>query len=391
MRICILSMSRIADDPRVRRHGDALAADGHDLVAVGLSGSQTVAPSWPVREVRMNASPRTSIAKAGAAAAMTLARAMPSLAEPWFWRNSLHRRFLEEARQLDAQVYQANDWPMLPIAARAAQQNGGTFVYDSHEYGVEENFTNRRWRLFYPPFIRALEGAFIHDAAFVSTVGGGIADLLQRDYRLSTRPLVVRNVPRFVHVEPRQAGTTVEVLYQGLLHPERGLEPLLDSVRMWRPEFHLVVRGPGAKPYVDELRRQAAASPAADRIRIDEPVSSEALVRAAATATIGVHPIPGVSRQNEFCLPNKFFEYVMAGLAVCVSDLAEMRELVREFDLGYLIAEPSAAGIASAINRFDRRSIELFRKNARNAATVLCWERERTRLLDAYETIQRAG
>ena len=55
-----------------------------------------------------------------------------------------------------------------------------------------------------------------------------------------------------------------------------------------------------------------------------------ALVREASAYDVGLFALPGNSRHNEFALPNKFFEYVMAGLALCVSDLPEMARLVRQ-------------------------------------------------------------
>ena len=59
-----------------------------------------------------------------------------------------------------------------------------------------------------------------------------------------------------------------------------------------------------------------------------------ALVREAAAFDIGFFALPGHSRHNEFALPNKFFEYIMAGLALCVTDLPEMARLIRRHMLG---------------------------------------------------------
>ena len=44
----LLAWSPIADDPRVRRMGDALADNGWDVAALGLPGALAAPPSWPV-------------------------------------------------------------------------------------------------------------------------------------------------------------------------------------------------------------------------------------------------------------------------------------------------------------------------------------------------------
>ena len=45
----ILALSAIADDPRVRRQGDAFHAAGWEVIAFGLSGSgRSPAPLWQI-------------------------------------------------------------------------------------------------------------------------------------------------------------------------------------------------------------------------------------------------------------------------------------------------------------------------------------------------------
>ena len=45
-------MSAIADDPRVRRQGDAFARAGWEVVAVGLPGAQSAPPDGPILTYR---------------------------------------------------------------------------------------------------------------------------------------------------------------------------------------------------------------------------------------------------------------------------------------------------------------------------------------------------
>jgi glycosyltransferase involved in cell wall biosynthesis len=83
-------------------------------------------------------------------------------------------------------------------------------------------------------------------------------------------------------------------------------------------------------------------------------------------------------------LPNKFFEYVMAGLALCASDRPEMARLIQQYDLGVTIAAVEPKAIAAAINALDPDRIDRFKRNALAAARELCWERESERLVGAY-------
>jgi hypothetical protein len=73
--------------------------------------------------------------------------------------------------------------------------------------------------------------------------------------------------------------------------------------------------------------------------------------------------------------------YTMAGLALCVSDLPEMRRLLRTYELEMLIAKAEPASIAAAVNELDRASIDRFKRNALKAACDLNWETEGRKFL----------
>jgi glycosyltransferase involved in cell wall biosynthesis len=384
VKICLISHSRIADDPRVRRHGDALAAAGHDVVGIGSAGARRTAPHWPVHELPepdrggLERVVRLPVARLGPGPALRLWRSDPA-----------NRAWTEAVATTRADVYVANDWPVLPLAAALAADHGGRYVYDSHEYAVQEHAERPKWQIFYPPYIRNIERALTPGASAVVTVSAGIAALLQRDLGLARSPVVIRNVPCAETVPEHDVHEPISILYQGIFAPDRGIETLIDSVRNWSPGRELVLRGSGDAAYLARLRRRAQTSTDGNHalVRFEPPVEPGQLIARAATADVGVHPIAGRTDQTRFCLPNKFFEYVMAGLAVCVSDLPEMRRLVAEHSLGWLIPAHTAEAIADTVNAMTPETVQHHRASARAAAQALSWESESTKLLAVFERL----
>ena len=110
------------------------------------------------------------------------------------------------------------------------------------------------------------------------------------------------------------------------------------------------------------------------------------LVSEAAAFDIGLFALPGHSRHNRDALPNKFFEYTMAGLAPCIFDLPEMAGLLRQYDLGRLIPAVEPEAIAAAINSFERNAIAAYKRNALMAAQELNWEREGEKMVEHYRS-----
>ena len=383
MRICLLSLSPIADDPRVRRQGDALAAVGHEVVAIGFGGARSAPPSsWRILEVPRPS--RSTFEKVGTAVRLVPARLSARLAYPAYWTFAAHRMMYALARAERPDRIHANDWRVLPVATRLRHELGTPFVYDSHEWAVEENIEQRQWRAVFPPFVGAIEAAAIGQAESVVTVSDGIADLLHASYHLPARPTVIANMPPYQESPFRRASEPVTVLYQGVFNPDRGLDTLVRSVEAWAPDRRLWLRGLGPPAMVERLRSLAARPEVRGRVEILPPAPMTELVRVANEADIGIHPIPGKNRQSRYALPNKLFEYVMAGLAVCVSSVPEMARVLERYPVGRTIDGDDEEAIASAVNSFTVADVDAYKRGSLAAAHELCWEHEEQKLLAAH-------
>ncbi len=276
------------------------------------------------------------------------------------------------AEHIDADVWLANDWMTLPIAQRLAEENGGIYGYDSHELATEEFAHRLRWRLLKQP---------------LAAVSEEIAGRLRSLYSLPSAPVVIRNTPFFENIPFRPTTAPVRVIYQGIIAPGRGLEAVSDSVSAWRAEFDLTLRGPGDAAFLRALQRRIAESGQERRVRLAPAVPMTALVREAADFDVGLFALPGSSLHNEFALPNKLFEYTMAGLAACVTELPEMARVVRQHDIGVTIPKVDPGAIADTINSLTTGDIDRYKRNALAAAPELCWERESERLLAPYDAL----
>lgn len=310
----------------------------------------------------------------------------PAHAETTYWTlNDRFERLYQIARAHRPDIWLANDWTALPIARRLAAEQGVPYAYDTHELAVDEYAERLVWRWTQRPVIAEVERAGIAGSAVTCCVSQGIADRLHHLYGLREKPLLIRNMPQYEAHPYRATGERIEVLYHGVVNVGRGLEACIDSVALWRPEFRLTIRGPGPAPYLAALAARIEAAGLGERVALALPVPMIDLVREASHFDIGLFALPGHSQQNVHVLPNKFFEYTMAGLALCVSDLPEMSALLQRHDLGRLIPDVTPDAIAAAINGFERAEIDACKRRALEAAKLLNWEAESDRLFRAIE------
>ena len=406
--IGILAFSAIADDPRVRRQGDAFAAAGWNVFAAGLPGAVSSPPHWTILDGLTAPAPspvgcdragtadeprrlgRGRLLLRRAAQAGRFLSVVVEPAEQVFWKvNSSVERLYALAATRRADLWLANDWRAIPVARRLAREQNVPFVYDTHELASEEYHERLLWRLVYRPFVMAIERESLKEAALVTCVSDGIADRMQQFYDLAARPLVVRNTPSYVEIPFRATGETIAVLYHGVVSPGRGLEECIRSVARWRPEFTLTIRGPGSDAYRRHLQREIDRSGVSGRVRLAPAVPMIRLVQEAASFDVGLFALPAHSLHNEYALPNKIFEYTMAGLALCISALPEMTRLVQAHDLGRVFKGLSEEAIAATINSLDRAAIDRYKRQALVAARELNWERERDKLISRCESLAR--
>ena len=365
-------------DSRVLRIGDALADGGHDVVCVGYGSASENRPAWEVHEV--DGASLAGGRRLSHAALLPLARVWHG----WnaaYWSDHRVRDLYEQVAATRPHVVHAHDWNTLPIAARVARETGCRFVYDSHEFASQEHQQSRSWRLFYAPFTRAIEAQFIRRAAAVITVSTSIAHEMQELYGLERMPTVVRNIPDADRLAPRPVGDRVTVLYHGGTSVGRGLVEAAASVSDWPVDYDLTIRGSMADDLRSEIHRVAPLK----RVSLVPAVAPGEVVRAANSFDIGIHPSLGSSKNDEYSLPNKFFEYLNAGLALCIADLPAMASLIRTHGLGRLIARPvTPETVAAAVNGFTRDSIWRYKEASHRLAETMTWAAEAQALVNLY-------
>jgi glycosyltransferase involved in cell wall biosynthesis len=277
-------------------------------------------------------------------------------------------------------VIHANDLDTLPAALALARRSGARLVYDAHELYSEFEAPaprlSRRLTLL-------LEGALARRADAVVTVSDAMAHEVQKRLRLREPPLVVPNAPPRTEVPPpRTADEPLRAVYQGGLGPGRSLDDLLEGAR---PEgVELTIRIRMADP--SELRAEVARRGFGERVQVAEPVPPDAVVEALSEFEVGVIFDRPQSRNSDLSLPNKLFEYLMAGLAVVAPHLETLGPLVEGERVGVTYAPDDDRGLASALARLaaERELVTELRTRARTLAL------ERFNAEAAADTLARA-
>ena len=403
----IISYTPVAKEPRVLRQAQVLESEGWRVVVLGLSGKVPSPKSWHFIELPDVSSPTSlgSLFKAVTFVGLRVlgagmahygimpflknvgARIVQAYTPLYRVRERAIFDFLNNRPDYRPDLVLCHDYFTTGIAVNVARMAKAKVSVDCHEYALGQYAHDPRWVRHHQPVVRALQDDLYARVDAITTVCQGIADLIEKDHPVRRPVRVVRSVPFYVPQPFRPTGDMINVLYHGEIFPSRALHVAVRSMRLWRPEFRFVLRGYSDPAYVAQLRQVADEVGVADRLEIQPPVPFDQIVPAANEADVGYFVHLDTSPQRRFALPNKFFEYVMAGLALVVSDLPEMARLVRQYCLGTLVPECEEESIAHIINSLDRARIDEMKKNSLAAAKELNWDAEKERMMSLYREI----
>lgn len=273
---------------------------------------------------------------------------------------------------------------LLPLGVVLKFWYSAKLIYDTHELETETNgLHGYRKRL-----AKKVERSLIRFTDQVFVVGEAIADQYMNDYHIS-RPVVLLNSPKYKVVAPSNhfrkefsiAEDTTIFLYQGGLYLGRGVEAILDAFRVIRSSKAVAIFM-GYGPLEPKIKAASAEFP---NIFFHPAVSPDLVLDYSASADVGIHFIRNTCLNHYFCMPNKLFEYIMAGLPIIVSNMQEMGAFVAANNLGVVAKDETPEGIASAIEALLEKDLSRLRENALKASKRYSWELQEKKMISAYK------
>ena len=396
--ICIISYTPILSEPRVLRQAIYFFEKGYEIVLVGLRDKHI--NYLPYRVVGINFLKKqyseSVFAKLFRFIGRVLIYILNAIGLGLEQRYDLHYGNIHLENDITKDSFDiiiCHDYITAPLGIQLKNfTQNALLVIDCHEHFLSQNLSrslirNFFWYIKNGFFIKNFEKKMLKKADFITTVSEGISQALYRQYRLNSLPITVRSIVSYqqsaYHVVDKNK---IRILYHGIIKPGRFLENLIIAAAYLKNCYEIDIRGPGSAEYIKTLKDVASKIGVLHRINFLEPVSTEDLVKEASSFDIGYFVWDGIGIQQQYVLPNKFFEYIMAGLALCVSDLPEMSKIVKHYGLGLLIPNSSPEAIAKMLNSLSTEQIESFKKNSLKAAKELNWELEAKKLdfLDNY-------
>jgi glycosyltransferase involved in cell wall biosynthesis len=267
----------------------------------------------------------------------------------WYFEFML--RWAEYACRFEADCVYCNDLLTLFAGVAHKTKYGSRLIFDAHEiyYDMGPGMHSRLWK----QAMALLERQLVASADAIIGVSQSHVEWMRTAYRPACELFCVPNCVGMGEVvsppEPHSPGSPLRIYYHGASDAYRGLDKIVRAVAE-EPATQFIMRC-FPSPTLDEVGKLVEGMALQERVRLLPLASAEEMIHAIRTeADVGIHAHESPQALNiKVCLSNKFIEYLLAGIPIITSPLEEQARIVREQEIGYVLADNSPAEIRKGL------------------------------------------
>ena len=177
----------------------------------------------------------------------------------------------------------------------------------------------------------------------------------------------------------------IEIVHHGIALKQRHIEKIIDVVALLDERFHLnLILLSGKRSNCLQELKDHAEKVAEGRVTFLDPIPPEKLIYSLNKFDIAI-PFMYFKQGNYFLtLPNKFFDAIMAGLAIIVSPQPMMAEIVRQNDIGLVSRDQSPESMAALLDSLSAKKIDELKRHSLELAKTMNAEIEMDKLMKIY-------
>lgn len=383
--ICIIALSPIARDARVLRQVEYLSPH-YDITVIGYGDAPTEYQGMVEWHNVSGSKLKQWMDRILRIAIVVLGRFLPFLLPLEYILTIRARRIKKILLDANADAYHANDWDTLPLVVPIATQLGAKIVFDAHEYSPGQQHSALR-QFFLASRATYFLRRYAHKATRMTTVSPLLAEKYAEVFGLTAQ--VIMSAPRQQGLLPSSIDADViHIVHHGGATRRRQLELMIETMRHTDNRFHLhfyLVVG-RFQAYANELKA-LAKNVAPERIHFHEPIAPTEITRTINQYDIGLYILKPFPFNHLAALPNKLFDFINAGLALCISPTPGMASLARQYDFSVISETYEPEEIAQKLNALTPERIMEMKHNAYDASNILNADVEMGKVVEIYREL----
>lgn len=264
-----------------------------------------------------------------------------------------------------------HDLELLPLAFDITNANEAKTLFDAREYYPREFENHSLWRFLIQPFNDHLCELYLRRCDKVITVSEGIAGEYKKVYGIDTE--VIMSLPSYHGVEPiLPHDDSIRLIYHGRASPDRKIEKMIEVIDYLDERFFLdLMLVPVSMWHWLYWWKIVSMVKKRSRVNIVPPVPMKNIIETTNLYDIGLFLCPPTTFNLRYALPNKFFEYIQARLAVAIGPSIEMQRIVEQYHCGIVASDFEPQTLANELNKTRSDEIVSYKEHSNIAAREL--------------------
>jgi len=306
----------------------------------------------------------------------------------------VYKELAELAASEKADLYIGHYPTGLAAAAYAAFQWGAKLCYD-----VEDLHTGEPLPVKQKERIKIIESRYLTRCSYVSAVSELVADEMVNRYGI-IRPIVIHNVFPWAdrkkldgQIIDRKESTLSLYWYSQVIGEDRGIQDAIKAAGLLKEKVQIHLRGSVSKEVKNKFLTLARECEVGENLYFHPPVSPTELLSRAVEHDVGLALEQLNSLNHKLTVTNKFFFYLLAGLAIVATDIPGQRYIMSTCpDAGFLYPPGDYQTLAGYIKLWieNRERLESCKRTALEAARNRWnWEIESKKLVDTVGDLLR--
>ncbi|MGC1309743.1 MAG: glycosyltransferase [Phormidesmis sp.] len=369
-RICLVSPGHVASNPRLVKEADALHHAGYNVRVVAGDYMAAIRPldetllskvSWQWTQVGLGSKWGYWFRRIRQEAAKKLASVgiLPLSVATWA-HSPMSLRLARIAAAEPADLYIGHCLAALPAVAYAARKHGSKFGFDAEDFHVGElsNLSKNRTEVAVRDF---LEKTLLPSCVHLTAASPGIAAAYADRYGIKMQPILnvfpqkdctkkQRDITDSeIHIASQCSSKLSLYWFSQTIGPGRGLELVIQAMGQMTIATKLCLRGFISEEYRRSLLRLAQSVGLNDQITFLPSAPPEEMVALASVHDVGLSVEPGRDTNNDICLGNKIFTYLLAGIPLLMSNTTAQTELAKDLGEAAMLIDLEKADDVAAV------------------------------------------
>ena len=288
-------------------------------------------------------------------------------------------KYLQE-RSFD--VIFCKDLVLLPFVIE--NKKNAKVIMDCREYYPGEQ-GDERWKRLFAGFNDYLCQTYLKQVDYMYSVSEGIAKEYEKNYGVKCD--VITSAAKYhTPLHSLICHEPIKLIHHGLASPDRCIHGMIEMMDYVDERFtlDLMLVPTYYQEYYQTLQDMANKR---KNVRIIPIVPFEEIIPFTSSYDIGFYILQPTNFNGYKALPNKFFEFIQARLAIAIGPSPEMAKLVQQYNLGIIAKDFIPKSMAEELNKLTKQDILKYKENSNKTAKILNAEKEGEKILKILEEV----